>query len=159
MATRNPVIVDRDAFTVIGVEYQGPMDNFEGISGVWRSYTKRAGEIFPKVSEITGYGVFYSTPEQAELGETFYMACAAVTAKTPVPQGMEKLQVPGGKFVMLTHKGILKNLPETFEILFRWIAQSPYETLGAPGYELYDERFDPVSPNCEIDIFIPVKSV
>lgn len=157
MATRNPVIVDRDAFTVIGVEYQGPMDNFEGISGVWGSYTKRAGEIFPKLSETIGFGVFYSTPEQAELGETCYMACAPVTTKTKVPKGMEKLQVPGGKFAMLTHKGILTDLPNAFEKLFRWIDESDYEPLSTPGYELYDERFSPTSVDCEIDIYIPVK--
>lgn len=59
---------------------------------------------------------------------------------------------------MLMHKGILTDLPQAFETLFRWIAESPYETLGTPGYELYDERFSPVSPDCEIDIFIPVKA-
>ena len=157
MAALEPVVVDREAFTVIGVEYQGPMDNFEGISGVWGSHSKRAGEIEPKASETNGFGVFYSTPEQAELGETCYMACAPVTAKTRVPEGMEKLQVPGGKFAMLTHKGILTDLPKAFETLFRWIADSPYEVAGSPGYELYDERFSPSSPECEIDIYIPVK--
>jgi AraC family transcriptional regulator len=104
----------------------------------------------------TGYGVFYNTPEQAEMGETCYMACAPVTAKTKVPEGMEKLRVPGGTFAMITHKGILTDLPLAFQKLFKWIGDSSYEVLSTPGYELYDERFDASSPECEIDIFIPV---
>lgn len=157
MTTLEPTIVEREPFIVIGLEYTGPMDNFEDISALWGSYSKRAAEIDPKASEVTGYGVFYNTPAQAELGETCYMACAAVTGETRVPAGMEKLTVPGGQFAMLTHKGILTDLPRAFEKLFRWIADSPYKSINAPGYELYDERFDPSSPVCEIDIFIPVK--
>lgn len=157
MATRKPTVVERDPFTVIGLEYSGPMDDFASISGLWGSYTKRAKEISPKVGRKTGYGVFYMTPAQAELGETSYMACAEVTAQTPVPDGMERLEVPGGTFATYTHKGILTDLPKAFETLFKWIAQSPYQALNTPGYELYDERFSPTSPECEIDIFIPVR--
>lgn len=157
MATRKPTVVERKPFTVIGLEYVGPMENFEGIARLWGTYTKRAREISPKIGRRVGYGVFYNTPEQAEIGETCYMACAPVTAKTKVPEGMEKLKVPGGKFATITHKGILTDLPLAFEKLFKWIADSPYEALRTPGYELYDERFSASSPDCEIDIFIPVK--
>jgi predicted transcriptional regulator YdeE len=159
MATLKPTIVERDPFIVIGLEYIGPMDNFEGIAALWGGYTKRAKEITPKIGTKIGYGIFYNTPEQAEMGETCYMACAPVTAKTKIPKGMEKLHVPGGTFVMLTHKGILTDLPKAFEKLFKWIDKSPYKTLSTPGYEFYDERFSPSSPECEIDIFIPVTTV
>jgi len=157
MTVLEPVIVEREPFKVIGLEYSGPMENFEGISALWGSYIKRAKEIDPKVGKRLGFGVFYSTPEQAEMGETCYMACAQVTDKTTTPEGMEKMHVPGGTFAMLTHKGIMTDLPRAFQTLFSWIADLPYETLSAPGYEMYDERFSASSPECEIDIFIPVR--
>lgn len=158
MSQAVPTIVERPDFTVIGLEYVGPMDNFKGISGLWGKYTRRAVEIPSKQGTNMAFGVFYNTPDQVEIGETSYMACAAVPPDTKVPEGMEKMTVPGGTFATLTHKGVLTDLPKAFEALFKWIADSPYTTTGAPGYELYDERFDASSPECEIDIFIPVSS-
>ena len=156
MTVLEPVVIERKPFMVIGLEYAGPMENFEGISALWGSYTRRAKEISPKVGKKVGYGVFYNTPEQVEIGETCYMACAKVKAKTEIPEGMEKMHVPGGTFAMLTHKGILTDLPKAFQTLFKWIEDSSLIVATSPGYERYDKRFSASSPECEIDIFIPV---
>ena len=153
-----PTIVERSNFTVIGLEYVGPMDNFKGISGLWGKYTGRAAEIPSKQGTNKAFGVFYNTPDQVEIGETSYIACAEVPPDTKAPKDMEKITVPGGTFVTLTHRGVLTDLPKAFQSVFKWIADSPCETTGAPGYELYDERFDASSPQCEIDIFIPVNA-
>ena len=155
---KTPGIAQRDAFTVIGLPYEGPMDNHEGLSAVWHDYEKRAEEIAPRASENTGFGVFTSSPEQAAKGEMTYLACAPVTEETPVPEGMVRLEVPGGQFAMLTHVGFLTGLRDSYSRLFQWIGEQGLAPDGRPGYELYDQRFNPSSPDNEIDLYIPVSN-
>ena len=153
-----PQVIEREPFSVIGLVYQGPMGNHEGLADLWHGWERRSGEIQPKAAENLAFGVFYSSPAQVQQGEFTYLAGSPVTIAAEVPEGMERIAVPGGSFASLTHKGPMEDLAATYQALFQWIDDSGRAVDDRPGYELYDGRFNPVSPDNEIDLFISVKT-
>jgi AraC family transcriptional regulator len=55
-----------------------------------------------------------------------------------VPAEMEKVDVPGGRFAVLRHKGPYSGLPDAFAYLYgRWLPDSGEELRDAPNMEIY----------------------
>jgi AraC family transcriptional regulator len=152
-----PVVVEREPMTVVGMSLTGKMGDSTGIGELWNAFMARAGEVTPGETVKEAFGVFSATPEQAAAGMMDYMAGAPVKPGIAVPEGMVCKDIPGGSFVTYTHKGGMDGLQDSFRTLYGWIASSGYTAEGRPGYELYDERFKPTSQENEIDLFVPVK--
>jgi len=54
------------------------------------------------------------------------------------PEGMENLQIPGGKTAVLTYKGPYSGLHTAYHSLFgNWLPQSGEEPADQPSYEIY----------------------
>jgi predicted transcriptional regulator YdeE len=52
----------------------------------------------------------------------------------------------------------MDNLKESYiDAYTNWFPATKLKMRNAPHLELYDERFDPTSNKCEMDILIPVK--
>ena len=77
-----------------------------------------------------------------------YTAGVETGADDPIPDGMVRVAVPGGRFAVFTHRGPISTFGETIaEIWLRAIPAAGLKPTGAPDFELYDERFD--SPSGE----------
>ena len=117
--------------------------------------------IFPKLgSKSTGtcYGVVIPIDQDSTPGKIKYLA--GVEFKRGVPPGLEfkTIVIPAGKYVKYTHKGPMDNLKESYIDAYTiWFPATKLKMRNAPHLELYDERFDPTSNKCEMDILIPVK--
>ena len=84
-----------------------------------------------------------------------YTAGVETDADAPVPEGMVRVAVPGGRFAVFTHRGPISTFGTTLEeIWLRAIPAAGLTPSGAPDFELYDERFD--SPSGEFEVWVPV---
>ncbi|HET9844077.1 MAG TPA: GyrI-like domain-containing protein [Gammaproteobacteria bacterium] len=152
-----PHIVSREPFTVVGLEYKGPMKNMVDIPKLWHLFNDRIQEIENKMAEDRLYGVFYQTPSQRATSEMTYMACVPVSHDQEIPEGMISKEVQGGKFAALTHKGPISDIVQSIDFLHSWILGSEFEFDQRESYELYDNRFQYESADSEFDIFLAIK--
>jgi AraC family transcriptional regulator len=148
-----PKIVERVAFTVVGLKYRGKNENNE-IPQVWQALGPRTGEIASMADDTAAYGI--SANMDMETGEFDYIAGFEVSSAVDVPQGMVAFEVPGGKYAVFTTT--LPKIGETFhEAYHTWLPQAGYQPAGSPEFEVYDEQFNPQDPDSEFDLYIPVK--
>lgn len=58
-------------------------------------------------------------------------------AGASLPDGVERVAVPGGRSAVLVHRGSYAGLPEPWRAIYRWIAAAGEATGDAPPYERY----------------------
>lgn len=84
-----------------------------------------------------------------------YLAGFESTADFP---GAETWLLPAAKYAMFEHVGSLENLGESFDFIFNtWFPNSTLKIAASPALEIYDERFDPSSPDSVMVIAVPVE--
>ena len=154
-----PKIVDRNEILVIGLEQAYDQDSKQSIPDLWRRLTERIGEI-PGRKPDFAYGI--CEPHDPSEGRFVYMAAVEVDSLEAVPDGMVGKTLPAQRYAVFTHKlqssDIAADIEPTLQYIWStWLPQSGYDRTGAPDFELYDERFDPVTLSGEIDFFIPIR--
>jgi AraC family transcriptional regulator len=148
-----PKIINRPAFTVIGMKYRGKNENQE-IPQLWRQFGPRAMEIKNIAHPGISYGVMDYYDEST--GEFDYIASLEVESVEEIPEGMDRWDVPEQTYACFTCT--LPTLIETFKSAYNeWLPQSEYEHAPSPEFELYDEDFDPNVASSPMYIYIPIK--
>jgi AraC family transcriptional regulator len=146
-------IVERGAFTVVGLKYRGKNENNE-IPQLWRVLGPRTGEIENLADDTAAYGI--SANMDKESGEFDYIAGFEVSSTEGLPEGMVAFEVPGDRYAVFATT--LPKIGETFHNAYEtWLPQAGHQLTGGPEFELYDEQFDPQDPDSEFDLYIPIK--
>lgn len=144
-------ITNIQGFKAVGITYFGNNENGE-IPRLWEAFNRGYINIKQKSKSMFCYGI---CDEMDSDGRFHYTACAEVDSFEDVPSGMEMKVVPGGKYMVYTYKGDIKDLGGFYNDIFSsWILTSKCELDSRPQLELYDERF---MKNGEFDIYIPIK--
>jgi predicted transcriptional regulator YdeE len=147
-----PRIVERDAFTVVGLEYVGKNEHME-IPVLWTRFIQRAGEITNPSETGTAYGVCV---EMSDQGEFTYLAGLAVVDDSQIPEGMTSRNIPVARYAVFTHRGSLATLQDTYASIYtKWLPEAGLQPLGY-NFELYDDRFKDFTPESEFDIYVPI---
>jgi AraC family transcriptional regulator len=151
-----PRIVEKDAFTLVGMIYFGDNANGE-IPKLWGEFNRKAGQI-PNQAGGGAYG-FCFTPEGAPTPNFWYMAALPVSQVGEVPSDMVVKPIPAHTYAVFTHRGSVASLGETYARAYQtWLPNSEYELAAAFDFELYDERFAPQDEaHSELDIYLPVR--
>lgn len=145
-------ILEVNKFKAVGISYFGDNKNGE-IPKLWEAFNKQFMAIQHKSNPMLCYGI--CNGEMDPEGRFNYSACAAVDSFENVPENMDTKLIEGGKYLMYTYTGPIKDLGEFYDnILSKWLPASGQEIDLRPQLELYDERF---MRNGEFDIYIPVK--
>ena len=93
-----------------------------------------------------------------ESGTFTYMAGVATRA-IDVAAPFKTCQIPAARYAVFTHEGSLAHIQETVGYIFgEWLPASDYELAGTPDFELYDERFDPIKDEGELEYWVPIKT-
>jgi AraC family transcriptional regulator len=146
-------IVEREAFTIVGLKYRGKNENNE-IPQMWQVLGPRTPEIKQMTGEQVAYGVCANM--DMETHEFDYIAGFRVNSAEEVPEGMVAFEVPGARYAVFTTT--LPKIGETFQNAYHtWLPGAGHQPSGGPELELYDERFDPQDPNSEFEVYIPVE--
>lgn len=148
-----PKIMTRDAFRVIGMSAQCSFGNNAPIPPLWQALNARAAE-FDERALAAGYGVCCDADGQ---GNFRYVAGFAGIANSPIPEGMDDVTIPAGKYAVFTHKGHIADFPKTvYSVWNKALPDAGLNPRQAPEFELYDQRFDVASGRGVVELWIPV---
>ena len=148
-----PKIVEQNEILAIGLEQTYDQDSKQSIPELWRRLTERIDEI-PGRKPNLAYGI--CEPHDPGGGRFLYMAAVEVDSLEAVPDGMVAKTLPAQRYAVFTHKlrssDIAADIKPTLQYIWgTWLPQSGYRRAGTPDFELYDDRFDPVTLAGEID--------
>ncbi|TCZ68830.1 hypothetical protein E0485_24155, partial [Paenibacillus albiflavus] len=86
-----------------------------------------------------------------------YYTTAQVTEIGSIPQGMVSQTTPVYTYAVYTHKGEIWKIGDAYASLNRWIDENGYKHSKGWVVELMDERFNPTSPESELEINTPIE--
>jgi AraC family transcriptional regulator len=127
-----PRIVDREAFTVMGV-----IERFasaaESFGELWERFMEYHDQIQLLSTDQGYYGVYFGTDHARPLD---YLAGMAVGDVEDIPEGAVVREVPAARYAVFECP--LFPGGETYAYIFHeWLPESPYEQADQPGFDYY----------------------
>lgn len=123
------------------------------------------GELFDKLEDLDEFEFTWSVGvleppkgKNPKPGQLSYFAGLLVEEVPEDLAGMRVLDVPAGNFAVCEHIGDVEDIGETTAWFYNeYLDSSGLAEREAPHYEIYDERFNPESPESVIMICAPIE--
>lgn len=148
-----PRFVTAEPLLVAGLGDRVSVDNGAGIPALWRRFNEIVHEV-PARRGVVAYGVCCNGDDA---GNFDYIAGVEVADFSDLPRTFSRVRVPAAMFAVFTHSGHVSSIRRTVHTIWnRWLPQSGYEVADAPNFERYDRRFDPLTGNGGLEIWLPV---
>lgn len=153
----NVKLIDREPATVAYLRYNGPYG--EPIARFWQetyvpwAVMNKLGSGHPR------YGISHDDPSITAPEQCRYDACAEVAPDFVVTGGAQKTTIPGGKYAVLSFKGDVERIGETWASLLRdWLPSSGLQIDSRPCFEYYprDANYNDETGQFECELCIPV---
>jgi len=152
-----PRIVRRPAFHVIGMAGRFTPATITRIPVLWERFAPRIDHVPHRHGRHTLGVCVDAEPGTVDDAGFTYVAGVEVRRLADVPEGMVALTVPSNTYAVFTHSGHIARFPDTVKRVWgQWLPASRYRHVPAPDFEWYDERWDPVTGEGDIDIYVPV---
>ncbi|MFC1769408.1 GyrI-like domain-containing protein [Nanoarchaeota archaeon] len=154
-------IVEKDEFLVIGMPVKVSLKDpgyQKKIMDLWKGFIPRAGEIKNRKGECF-YGLC-NISEGIPGDECSFETIAGVEVESgeDVPEGMKFQKVPAAKYFVVTHKGRVEKLGETYCAIEKELKKLGLEEDRSKiFFEFYDERFKEDSDDSEFDLYSALK--
>jgi len=92
------------------------------------------------------------------LDEISAVAGVEVTDFSDLPREFQSVRIPEQKYAVFTHAEHISTIRRTVNTIWNhWLPGSDMKAADAPNFERYDEKFDPVTGNGGLEIWIPVR--
>lgn len=120
---------------LVFLRHVGPYNEVGATWGRLMMWAGMRGLLGPGTEHL---GLSHDDPDVTPSGKIRYDA--AVTVNRPVqPEGeFGVMELPGGKYAVVAHKGPYENLSETYRRIYGgWLPKSGYELRDTPGFEQY----------------------
>jgi predicted transcriptional regulator YdeE len=138
-----PEIVERPAFRVVGLVYEGPYVN-ERLMALWEMMLAHVEElsILPDPpTSFTAYGVARELPQKVG-GRIEYMAGLAAPAETSVPRGMTAWNIPARTYAVFPAQSLADIVPTIHYALTEWLpGASEWQAADGVYFEEYPSDF------------------
>lgn len=136
-------------------------NNLQVIPKLWADFVPRIADAKPLEGGIT-YGLCECPESIGEKSsrpdEALYLAAIESRPDAKPPRGMTTWKSPGGTFAKFIHRGPVSRLGQTMGYIYaQWLPNGDYESGDGPDIERCDERFNPMSEDSVLEIFIPVR--
>ena len=157
-----PKIIDFPETRLIGSRIRMSFVN-DRTSELWRGFrTVRpsiGGRIGGESYSVKVYDASYSFSSFDPGAEFDKWAAVVGNEGADVPDDLEPLIIPGGKYAEFIHVGPASAAPKTFGYIFgHWLPSSPYELDLRPHFEILPEGYDPFDENATERVLIPIRS-
>lgn len=87
-------------------------------------------------------------------------AAVEVSSFVDIPSGMETYLLKGGKYAVFVHHGPASAAAETMQYIFgQWLPKSAYKLDKREHFEILPKGYNPLDPEAEEEIWIPITSV
>jgi predicted transcriptional regulator YdeE len=147
-----------DTITLIGLSLGKPTTNENGQSNIdcgqlWQKFeSEKYFDNIPNKKSNDILAVYHNYEGDFTQPFSYFIGCE-VPADTPVPEGLTRLIIPGGKFQKFVAKG---KMPDCIAAGWKDIWNSGIDRAYNADFEVYDKRSHDWD-NAEVDIFISVK--
>lgn len=148
-----PTLIERPAFTVVGMEAIFREDE-DGYAELWQRFIPRENEITGKLEPVVSYGVCAPRND----GTVRYITGFEVSEDSIIPEGMVRFQVPAQRYAVFTHTGTAPQISTSFQAIHEHLlAEHGLRAKDGVDLERYDARFDdPFNPTSQMELHIPV---
>lgn len=157
-----PEIKDLETKKLVGICIATSLAD-DKTSLLWNRFMKLKGTIDNNKGEnlysVQEYGENFMKGEFDLQSEFKKWAATEVSNFEVIPKGLEKLQIPAGKYAVFIHKGTAREFSETSNFIFNeWLPASKYALDNRPHFEVLGEDYKgPENPESKEEIWIPVK--
>jgi AraC family transcriptional regulator len=143
------------AFLVAGVGERFNHDNGAGIPGLWQRFQQKVAEIPGRTGRVT-YGVCCNGDDA---GNFDYIAGVEVSDFSDLPREFSHVRIPEQKYAIFTHRDHISTIRRTVNTIWNhWLPASGFKVADAPNFERYDEKFDSLTGDGGLEIWVPVRA-
>ncbi len=134
-----------------------------GAQGLWQKFMPKVKSIENKIgSEKYSIQIYDNLFSYSDFhpGLIFkYWAATEVHSFESVPNDMETLDLPGGKYAVFIHKGTVADFQQTLNFIhLKWLPDSEFELDHRPHFEVLDDRYlGPQNPESQEEVWVPIK--
>ena len=143
------------ALLVAGVGERCTHEN-EGafIPSLWQRFNQTIDNVPGRIGKVA-YGVCCNGDDA---GNFDYVAAVEVTDFSDLPREFQRVRIPEQRYAVFTHAEHISSIRRTVNTIWNhWLPASGLKAADAPSFERYDEKFDPVTGNGGLEIWIPVR--
>ena len=125
----------------------------EDIPRQWRDFEKL--DKLPGQVGTTAYGGICGGDPKTQTME--YMCAVEVASFDGLPKELGRMRVPAARYAVFLHADNVSTVRATWDqILSQWLPSSGMRSANTPDFEVYDERFDPVTGLGGVEIWVSV---
>jgi len=148
-----PRIETGKAMKLAGLSERYNCESSAAIPSLWQRFGAHIGNIPGQIGKCA-YGAKYDGDEN---GYFNYMCAWEVAANTPESTELQYLEIPAQTYLVFTHSDHVSTIRQTcITIWDKYLPQSKYKVSKGPEFELYDEKFDPITGLGGFEIWIPI---
>lgn len=153
-----PRIESLDPTTLIGMRLPMTLAG-DRTRELWSAFMPRRGEI-PNRRATSFLSVNVYAPGGPPAPDTVFEKWAAVEVEpgTAPPEGMETLELAGGRYAVFVHNGPASAWPQTARRIFgEWLPASGRQLDARPHFEVLSADYRPDDPEAEEEVWIPIR--
>jgi AraC family transcriptional regulator len=125
-----------------------------GIPNQWQRFHQSVDNIPGRIGKLA-FGVCCNGDDA---GNFDYIAGVEVTDFSDLPREFSRVRIPEQKYAVFTHSEHISTIRRTVNTIWNhWLPMSGMKAADAPNFERYDEKFDPLTGDGGLEIWIPVK--
>jgi AraC family transcriptional regulator len=139
---------------VAGLGERYSCESAAGIPGQWQRFHQSVASIPGRIGNVA-YGVCCNGDDA---GNFDYIAGVEVSDFSDLPREFASVRIPEQKYAVFTHRDHISTIRRTINTIWnQWLPASGMKAADAPSFERYDEKFDPLTGNGGLEIWIPVR--
>ena len=139
---------------VAGLGERYTSENGAGIPNQWQRFHQSVEDIPGRIGKVA-YGVCCNGDDA---GNFDYISGVEVSDFSDLPREFSRVRIPEQRYAVFTHRDHISTIRRTVNTIWNhWLPASGLKAADAPNFERYDEKFDPLSGNGGLEIWIPVR--
>ena len=157
----NVEIIDISDKKLIGTKIKMSLTNDKNFT-LWKNFKSQLTTISNRVNS-NFYSVQIYRPDldfKDFNANTIFENCAAVEVSDhlEIPESMESLIIPEGKYAVFTHNGLAKDAFKTTQYIFEdWLPKSKYQLDKGLHFQIMESDYRPDDPNAKETFWVPIK--
>ena len=142
------------AMLVAGLGERISFDNSAGIPALWNRFHREVQDLPGRIGQVA-YGVCTNGDDT---GHFDYIAAVEVADFSDLPRDFSRVRIPEQRYAVFSHTDHISTIRRTISAIWNhWLPSSGHKLADAPSFERYDEKFDSVSGNGGLEIWVPIK--
>jgi len=142
------------ALLVAGLPGRYSSENGAGIPGQWQRFHQCMADIPNRVGKVA-YGVCCNGDDA---GNFDYISGVEVSDFSDLPREFARVRIPEQRYAVFTHSDHISTIRRTVNTIWNhWLPASGLKAADAPNFERYDEKFNPVTGDGGLEVWVPIK--